>query len=138
MAETPPAVGKRRIPGLAIVAVIAVVLFVQMQYYAVERVYCEGEVVLPGARSAGSTGADAPDVVMLGASWCQYCKTATRLFTEHAIHFCEYDIETSPVGRRLYEEFHGQGVPVILIGTHRLQGYDEDSVMHALRMEELL
>jgi glutaredoxin len=139
MSESAPAPASRRIPGIAILAVIGVFVVVQLSRNAVERNYCAREFPLPAERTAAEQADPAiPDVIMLGASWCTFCKAATRFFHDNGVHFCEYDIETTDYGRAAYEKLDGRGVPVILIGPYHLQGYDEGEVRTALSKQGLL
>lgn len=62
-------------------------------------------------------------VVMYSASWCGVCKKARRYFEAGHIPFTEYDIETSAQGRRDYRRLGARGVPVILVGSQRLNGF---------------
>ena len=66
-------------------------------------------------------------VVMYSASWCGYCRKARDYFTSHGIAFNEYDIETSDKGQRDYERLGAHGVPVILVGDRRMNGFSEAS-----------
>ncbi|MCU7918094.1 MAG: DUF4124 domain-containing protein [Candidatus Thiodiazotropha sp. (ex Epidulcina cf. delphinae)] len=66
-------------------------------------------------------------VVMYSASWCGYCKKARRYFKKNAISFEEYDVETSMRGKRDYKKLGRGGVPIILVGKHRLNGFSEAS-----------
>ncbi len=65
----------------------------------------------------------AEQVVMYSASWCGYCKKARRYFNDHGIAFNEYDIETDEKGQRDYERLGATGVPVILVGERRMNGF---------------
>ena len=62
-------------------------------------------------------------VVMYSASWCGYCRKARHYFNNHNVAFSEYDIETSEKGQRDYQQLGAQGVPVILVGEQRLNGF---------------
>lgn len=62
-------------------------------------------------------------VVMYSASWCGVCKSARRYFQRNAIAFTEYDIEKSLVGSADFKRLRGRGVPVILIGKKRMNGF---------------
>ena len=62
-------------------------------------------------------------VVMYSTSWCGYCKKAARHFNKNKIKFTEYDIEKSARGAREYKKLKGRGVPVILIGDQRMNGF---------------
>ena len=92
---------RKHISGLAIFAAIILLIIIQVQRMSVERTYCEGEVPVPGQQvyQAGPLNMkDAPDVLMLGATWCPACKAATRFFDQNNINYCEYDMETNASG----------------------------------------
>lgn len=65
------------------------------------------------------------DVIMYGASWCGYCKKAKKYFKKNHIPFVEYDVETSGKGKRDYKKLKGNGVPIILVGNQRMNGFSE-------------
>ncbi len=62
---------------------------------------------------------------MFSASWCGYCKKAKAYFKENRIRFTEYDIEKNSKGKRLYTQMGATGVPVILVGNKRMNGFSE-------------
>lgn len=62
-------------------------------------------------------------VVMYSTSWCGYCKKAARHFRQKRIPFAEYDIEKSAKAAREYRKLKGRGVPLILIGNQRMNGF---------------
>ncbi len=64
-------------------------------------------------------------VTMYATSWCGYCKKARAYFQQNNIAFTEYDIETNAQARKAYDKLGGRGVPVILIGKKRLNGFSE-------------
>ncbi|MDH3760998.1 MAG: glutaredoxin family protein [Gammaproteobacteria bacterium] len=63
-------------------------------------------------------------VIMYSTSWCGYCKKAARHFRQKKIPFTEYDIEKSARAAHEYKKLRGRGVPVILIGDRRMNGFD--------------
>jgi len=63
-------------------------------------------------------------VVMYSTSWCGYCRKAARHFRKNNIPFSERDIEKSASAAREYKKLNGRGVPVILIGKKRINGFD--------------
>ena len=71
-----------------------------------------------------TTRTQAKSVVMYSTSWCGYCKQAARHFRKHRIPFSEYDIEKSQKGARNYKKLNGRGVPIILVGKRRMNGFD--------------
>lgn len=107
----------RRINGLLLFALVALGLAAINYRPAISTIYCTAETLTPK-----------PDVIMLGAWWCTYCYQARKYFQHNEISYCEYDIERSEEGKALYEMHDGRGVPVILIGNHQLNGFDESMV----------
>jgi glutaredoxin len=72
-------------------------------------------------------------VVMLSATWCGTCKKAKQYFRRNGIPFLEYDIEKSSRGKRLYEQLGATGVPVILVGKKRMNGFSEAGFERLIR-----
>jgi glutaredoxin len=77
-------------------------------------------VKTPSAVKAGSK------VRIYTTTWCGYCKRAKARLTAKGIPHEDLDVETSERGRLEYEALGGRGVPVILVGTQRMDGYDAD------------
>lgn len=64
-------------------------------------------------------------VVMYSTTWCGYCRKAREYFRTNKIAFKEYDVETNAKGKRDYKRLNASGVPVILVGKKRLNGFSE-------------
>lgn len=64
-------------------------------------------------------------IVMYAASWCGYCRKARAYFTKNNIRFKEYDIEKDSTAKRKYEKLGGSGVPLIVMGNRKMQGFNE-------------
>ena len=109
----------------AIVAMIAVMQFVKAP--AVAPVMCQRDVA-----------ADAVDVLMLSASWCGYCARARQMFVKDAIDYCEYDIEQTQTGARLYARSGARGVPVIYVGDAMFFGFNSHEIRQALVAEDVV
>lgn len=62
-------------------------------------------------------------VIMYGASWCGVCKQARTYFKQHGIRYTEYDVEKSEKGKAGFKKLKGRGVPVILVGKSRMNGF---------------
>jgi len=67
------------------------------------------------------------DVVIYTTDWCGVCKKAKAYFKAHDIPFQEYDVEKTRKGRRDYERLKGRGVPIILVGNKRMNGFRSES-----------
>lgn len=62
-------------------------------------------------------------VTMYSTSWCGYCKKARRYFQQQGIAYREYDIEKNKRAKAAYDRIGGRGVPVILVGNKRMNGF---------------
>jgi len=82
--------------------------------------------VEPSVSQPGKTTkpGSAKNVIMYSTSWCAFCKKAKVHFRSNNIPFKEYDIEKSPVAAKRFKKLNGRGVPVILIGEQRMNGFD--------------
>lgn len=70
-----------------------------------------------------STAAPGGKVVMYATSWCPYCAKARNYFKAQGIPYVEYDIEKNPVAGAAYRQMGGKGVPLIVVGKQRMQGF---------------
>lgn len=77
-------------------------------------------------------------VVLYGTSWCTYCKQVREYLRSEGVSFKDYDIESSEEGKRKFQEVNGQGVPLIFVGTTRLDGFDRNNLHAALQQHGLL
>ena len=68
---------------------------------------------------------DKAAVKMYATSWCPYCAKARAYFARRNIAYVEIDIEKSSEGRAEYKRIGGRGVPLILVGAERMNGYSE-------------
>lgn len=62
-------------------------------------------------------------VVMYSAPWCGVCKKAKKYFAENNISHTEYDIDSNTKAKADFEKIGGRGVPVILVGRSRMNGF---------------
>lgn len=65
------------------------------------------------------------EVIIFSASWCGTCKKAKKYLRRQGIPFTEYDIEKGSRAKSLYKELGATGVPVILVGKKRMNGFTE-------------
>jgi glutaredoxin len=72
-----------------------------------------------------ATGYRGDKVVMYSTKRCGYCKQARQYFKRNGISYVEYDVETSLKGKRDYKKMGGTGVPIILVGQRRMNGFSE-------------
>lgn len=77
----------------------------------------------PADDASSDPGARAPRVVMLSAAWCGVCDEARRWLTQNGVAFTEYDVERDPKGREQFKRLRGKGIPIILVGDQRMDGF---------------
>ncbi len=69
-----------------------------------------------------------PAVVMYCTSHCPACVMVKQYFARKGVSYQEIDVETSPAGREAFERLGGRGVPLILVGEKRLEGFSEQAL----------
>jgi len=77
------------------------------------------------AQRREKAGRQRPAVVMYSTVWCGVCRRAKQYFQANKIPFSEYDVETSAKGKADFTRLKGQGVPIILVGKQRMNGFDQ-------------
>jgi glutaredoxin len=64
-------------------------------------------------------------VVLYSTDNCPHCNRAKVFLTREGIAFREMDVGRNPRARKELERLGARGVPVLLIGESRLDGFDE-------------
>ena len=75
---------------------------------------------------------DAKEISLYSTEWCSYCASVRTYFEAHNIKFKEYDVEQSTVGLLGLWAFRAQGVPVVVVGSEVIHGYNMEEVNSAL------
>lgn len=117
---------KRKRNGFYLILIVIVVMIFFSRQQTVTTIDCSPEIL-----------ASKPDVIMLGAWWCSYCFKAKKYFQKNNIHYCEYDVENSIEGKRMYEKLGSGAIPIILIGDYQLSGFSRYQIETALERSGL-
>ena len=72
-------------------------------------------------------------VTMYSTAWCGHCKRAKRYFARRNIPYRELDVEKSAEAHREYKALGGSGVPLIIVGTKSMSGFDEETMESMLK-----
>lgn len=88
--------------------------------------------VSPASQPAGAPGLR-PEIKLYATDWCGYCKQARQYFARNGIRYVELDIEKSAAANAEYKRLGGRGVPVILVGAQRMDGYGEARLAQMLK-----
>ncbi|WP_017879275.1 MULTISPECIES: glutaredoxin family protein [unclassified Janthinobacterium] len=92
---------------------------------------------LKPAYTEGDYAAYFPDknvkVVLYGTTRCGFCAKARAHFAENNIPFTDLDIDQSPQAKSEFAKLGGGGVPLLLIGNRRIQGFNPGAIGAALK-----
>lgn len=66
----------------------------------------------------------APSVVIYTTSRCSFCVKAKQYLTQKGVRYEEVNIEQSSAGQDDYRRLGGDGVPLIMVGDNRVDGFD--------------
>ncbi len=67
-------------------------------------------------------------VVLFSSPSCRWCTVAKQHFKKHAIRFKEIDITKDPKAAADCERHGCRGVPVVLIGSRWICGFDQKKI----------
>ncbi len=87
----------------------------------------QGPAVVSTIRDTSATKAK-DKVRIYTAVWCGYCKRAKAHLAAKGVPYDELDVETSERGRSEFAQLSGRGVPVILVGSQRMDGFDANGL----------
>jgi len=86
--------------------------------------YDKVEVLDTGTQPGNSKKKGHQRIVMYSTQWCGVCKKAKKYFLNNKIQFVEYDVERSAKGKKDFADLKGTGIPIILIGNKRMNGFN--------------
>ena len=72
------------------------------------------------------------DVTLYSTQWCGYCKKTRTFLRNKGIEYVEYDIEKSAEGRQQYDSLDGNGVPLLVVESEIIRGYNTQAIMKAI------
>jgi len=85
------------------------------------------------AAVAASGGATTAGVTLYGTSWCGYCKKARAWMAQNGIAYRDLDVEADPTAERAYRSLGGSGVPLIVVGRYKMQGWNPERMAALLK-----
>ena len=75
--------------------------------------------ITPLVERLGKTG----KVVIYTTERCSICKKAKKYFRKNNISYVDYDVNKSRTGKIDYKLLRGKGVPIIIVGNKRMNGF---------------
>lgn len=91
-----------------------------------------GPAVVSRSSSYSSSSTDHCAVTIYTTQDCPYCKQAKAFLSSKGIGYRERDVGADNSARQEFSRLNGRGVPVILVGDQRMDGFDQG------RLETLL
>lgn len=73
------------------------------------------------------------EVAVYTRQGCKYSRDAIKFLKDNNINYKEYDIYNNPIGKAHFKALDAKGVPVILAGEERLNGYSASSLRRMLK-----
>jgi len=86
----------------------------------------------PKARPASKQEYRQPKVIMYSTSSCGYCTMAREWFRRNDVKFTEYNVDKSRQARDQFHALNGRGVPLIFVGSQRINGFSSSLIRQAL------
>lgn len=71
-------------------------------------------------------------VVVYGTQHCPYCAMTREFLKSQNIDFVDLDIEKTEKAKTDFVELKGNGVPLILIGNRRIEGFNQPIIEASL------
>ena len=87
---------------------------------------------LLAARNGASQPGGSKKVVVYTTARCPACVMAKQYFAKKGVPYEEIDVEKSPQGREAFQKLGGRGVPLIMVGTKRMEGFSSQAIDAAL------
>ena len=78
-----------------------------------------------------------PRVLLFSAGRCPHCASTRALLRAQGVSFQELDVGRSAGAAARFRQLRARGVPVLLIGSRRIDGFQPDAIRQALRQAGL-
>jgi glutaredoxin len=84
------------------------------------------------ARNEAIEAANRKRVVMYTTSHCPACQAAKQFLTQKGVPYEEIDVEASRDGAIAFQKLGGHGVPLIMVGDKKMEGFNPQALEAAL------
>lgn len=76
-----------------------------------------------------------PRITLYSAPGCPHCRQARDYLHLKGLRFLELDVQRNPRGRKEFARLGARGVPVLLIGEARVDGFDRRRIDAAVKAQ---
>ena len=77
--------------------------------------------------------AASPRITLYSSPRCAHCRQARQYLERSGLRFQEFDVQGNPRAQKAFAKLGARGVPVILVGDTRIDGFDKRRLDQALR-----
>jgi glutaredoxin-like YruB-family protein len=76
--------------------------------------------------------ANTPRITLYSSGNCPHCRQARQYLQQKGFRFQELDVQRNPRAQKAFARLGARGVPVIMIGETRIDGFDRKRLDAAL------
>ncbi len=73
-------------------------------------------------------------VILFSTATCGYCAQARALLDARQVDYADLRVDDSEMARNEFEALSAIGVPVLLIGQRRIEGFRKEAIIEALEV----
>ena len=74
-------------------------------------------------------------VTVFGFEGCPYCRQLTAYLRDEGIDYVNMDVERNPSAKREFRRLGGRGVPLTIVGSESVRGFDRARMAEFLRAQ---
>ena len=78
----------------------------------------------------------APRITLYSTRHCPHCRRAKQYLQQKGMHFQELDVERNARAQKMFARLGARGVPVIMIGDIRIDGFNRELIDVTLRQAD--
>lgn len=64
-----------------------------------------------------------PHITLYSTAGCSHCRQLKQWLKQHQLGFLEMDVQRNARALKHFQRHGGRGVPLLLVGEHKIQGF---------------
>jgi glutaredoxin 3 len=77
-------------------------------------------------------------VTLYSTSQCSHCRQLKKLLQQHHVAHAEFDVQKSTRAMKEFQRLGARGVPVLLVGESRVDGFQPKKIEQLLKKHDLI
>ncbi len=74
------------------------------------------------------------EIILLSTKGCYFCAKTKNLLDEQGKSYRELNVYNSD-GARLFKKYNGKGVPIIIVGSEVIRGYNPKKILEVIDLK---